>query len=72
MMPTAKAVSAKSYNFDAEGNETKLDYYRMIQIVKNAGYSGHIGVEFEGNEMNEPEGITATKKLIEKAAAATK
>jgi sugar phosphate isomerase/epimerase len=72
MMPAAKAVSAKSYNFDNDGNETKLDYYRMIQIVKDAGYTGYIGVEYEGKEMGEVEGIIATKKLIEKAAAATK
>ncbi len=72
MMPKAKAVSAKSYNFDADGNETKLDYFRMIQIVKDAGYRGYIGVEYEGREIGEAEGIRATMELIEKAAAATK
>lgn len=72
MMPMAKAVSAKSYNFDADGNETKLDYFRMIQIVKDAGYRGYIGVEYEGKEIGEAEGIRATMELIEKAAAATK
>ncbi|MDC8005316.1 TIM barrel protein [Aureisphaera galaxeae] len=69
MMPAAKAVSAKSYSFDADGNEEKIDYYRMMQIVKDAGYDGHIGVEFEGEDMGEEEGILATKALIEKAHA---
>lgn len=68
MMPAAKAVSAKSYDFDADGNETKIDYYKMLQIVKDAGYTGYIGVEYEGNRLSEEEGIIATKKLIIKAA----
>jgi len=63
MMPFAKAVSAKSYDFDAEGNETKIDYYKMMRIVQDAGYNGYVGVEFEG-EMPEEEGIIATKKLL--------
>ncbi|RMZ51839.1 sugar phosphate isomerase/epimerase [Flavobacteriaceae bacterium PRS1] len=64
MMPAAKAVSAKSYDFDADGNETKIDYYKMLQIVKDAGYTGYIGVEYEGSRLSEEEGIIATKKLI--------
>ncbi len=68
MMPAAKAVSAKSYDFDEDGNETKIDYYKMLQIVKDAGYTGYIGVEYEGSRLNEEEGIIATKELIIKAA----
>ena len=48
LMPFAKAVSAKSNNFDASGNEVAIDYVRMLQIVKDAGYTGFIGVEYEG------------------------
>ncbi|GAB5401640.1 MAG: sugar phosphate isomerase/epimerase [Aureisphaera sp.] len=69
LMPAAKAVSAKAYSFDADGNEEKIDYYRMISIVKAAGYDGYIGVEFEGDKMSEEEGILATMALIEKAFA---
>ncbi len=65
LMPFAKAVSAKSYNFDEQGNETKIDYGRMLQIVKDAGYQGFIGVEYEGGELSEPDGIMATKKLLQ-------
>lgn len=68
MMPAAKAVSAKSYDFDAEGNETKIDYTRMLQIVKDANYSGYIGVEYEGSRLSEEEGIIATKELLLNAA----
>jgi sugar phosphate isomerase/epimerase len=66
LMPYAKAVSAKSYNFDEEGNETVIDYAEMIKIVKEAGYSGYVGVEYEGNELSEEAGILATKELLEK------
>ena len=48
MMPKAFAVSAKSYDFDENGNETTIDYKKMLEIVKGFGYSGYIGVEYEG------------------------
>jgi len=67
MIPYAKAVSAKSYDFNDKGDETLIDYYKMIQIVKDGGYSGFIGVEYEGNRLSEEEGILATKKLVLKA-----
>lgn len=68
LMKQAKAVSAKSYDFDENGNETTIDYTKMLQIVKDAGYTGFIGVEYEGNRLNEEEGILATKKLLLKVA----
>ena len=68
LMPHAKAVSAKSHNFDANGNETEIDYVKMLQIVKDAGYTGYIGVEYEGDELSEEAGILATKDLLLKAA----
>ncbi len=67
MMPYAKAVSAKSYSFDEEGEEEVIDYKRMLEIVKNAGYTGYIGVEFEGTEVSPEKGILATKNLLIKA-----
>jgi L-ribulose-5-phosphate 3-epimerase len=70
MMPYAKAVSAKCYDFDAEGNETKLDYERLISnVVDKHGYNGHIGIEYEGNDMSEFDGIKACKALLEKLKA---
>lgn len=68
MMPFAKGVSAKSYDFDADGNETKIDYSKMLEIVKNSGYRSFIGVEYEGDNLSEEEGIIATKKLLLKTA----
>lgn len=65
LMPFAKGVSAKTHEFDAAGNEVRTDYRRMLRIVKAAGYKGRIGIEYEGSQLKEPEGIVATKKLLE-------
>ena len=66
LMPFAKGVSAKSNSFDHKGNETQTDYYKMIKIVLASGYDGYIGIEYEGNELGEMEGILATKELLER------
>jgi len=68
LMVHAKAVSAKSHEFDEEGNETDIDYARILQTVKDAGYTGFIGVEYEGSILSEEEGIIATRDLLLKAA----
>jgi len=67
LMPLAKGVSAKSNEFDKEGNETNKDYYRILKIVKDAGFRGYIGIEYEGSNLDENEGIMATKELLIKA-----
>jgi len=64
MMPYAHGVSAKSYAFDDSGQETTIDYGRVLKIVKDAGYTGRIGIEYEGDELSEAEGIRATKQLL--------
>ncbi len=66
-LPFAKGVSAKSYAFNEAGEETRIDYVRMLRLVKDSGFQGHIGVEFEGFDMIEPDGIIATKTLLEKS-----
>jgi L-ribulose-5-phosphate 3-epimerase len=65
LMPFAKGVSAKSHDFDAAGNEKHTDYRRMLKIVKDAGYRGYVGIEYEGGGLGEYEGVRATKKLLE-------
>jgi L-ribulose-5-phosphate 3-epimerase len=69
LMPFAKGVSAKSYEFDEEGNEVRTDYYKMLRIVKDAGFTGYVGIEYEGDQLDEFEGIMATKALLEKVSA---
>ncbi len=69
LMPYAKGVSAKSYDFDEEGNCIETDFNKMLQIVKDAGYTGYIGIEYEGGKLSEDEGIRATKALMERVGA---
>ena len=70
LMPYAKGVSAKAHDFDENGNEVHTDFVKMMTIVKDSGYEGYIGVEYEGKEIGEDEGILKTKALIEESIAA--
>ncbi len=69
LMPFAKGVSAKSYDFDEQGNCIETDYYKILKIVKNSGFKGYVGIEYEGSKISEEEGIRKTKVLLEKVAA---
>jgi sugar phosphate isomerase/epimerase len=69
LMPFAKGVSAKSNDFDERGNEIRTDYRRMMKIVVDAGYKGYVGIEYSGDRLSEPEGIRATKNLLERVRA---
>lgn len=64
LMPYAKAVSAKSHDFDENGAETGTDYERMLRIVLDAGYRGFVGIEYEGSRLSEVDGIRATQRLL--------
>lgn len=66
LMPYAKGVSAKAHDFDAAGNEVHTDFAKMMGIVKESGYRGHVGIEYEGSELGEVEGIRKTKELLER------
>ena len=67
LMPFARGVSAKSYDFDEKtGDEVRMDYRRLLKIVLDADYHGRVGIEYEGSKLSEPEGIRATKRLLEK------
>jgi L-ribulose-5-phosphate 3-epimerase len=71
MMPYAKGVSAKSYDFDSGGREAHLDFTRILKIVTDSGYHGYVGIEYEGSKLGETEGILATKKLLESLKGST-
>ena len=66
LLPYAKAVSAKSHEFDADGHETGTDYHKMMKIVLGAGYNGYVGIEYEGGTHTEMEGIRLTLELLKK------
>ena len=66
LMPFARAVNAKSYDFDARGDETNINYPLMLKIVTDAGYHGYVSIEYEGKRLSEHAGIERTKKLLER------
>jgi sugar phosphate isomerase/epimerase len=66
LMPYAKGVSAKSHAFDADGNESEIDYFKMMKIVMDADYHGYVGIEWEGQKPDEAEGVKLTKRLLER------
>lgn len=70
LMPFAKGVSAKSYNFDDKGNCIETDYDKMLKIVKDSGFKGYVGIEYEGGALSESEGILKTKALLERVQKA--
>jgi sugar phosphate isomerase/epimerase len=67
MIPYAKAFSAKSYDFDDQGNETTIDYFKMARIAVDAHYPGWVGVEYEGEKLSEPDGVKKTIELVKRA-----
>jgi sugar phosphate isomerase/epimerase len=69
MMPYAKGASAKTIDFDENGNCVETDYYKMLKIIKDSGFHGYLGIEYEGEKISEEEGVRKTKALLEKVAA---
>jgi sugar phosphate isomerase/epimerase len=69
MMPYAKGVSGKTHDFDADGNETQIDYVKMMKIISDSKYTGYIDVEYEGNVLSEDEGTKASIALVKKVIA---
>ncbi|MEO8184539.1 MAG: TIM barrel protein [Deltaproteobacteria bacterium] len=66
LMPFARAVSARSYDFDSRGEETTINYGQMLEIVTSAGYHGYVGINYEGERLSERAGIERTKSLLER------
>ena len=66
LMPFARAISAKAYAFDDRGEETTTNYAQMLKIVLDAGYRGHVAIEYEGKRLSEQAGIQRTQQLLER------
>jgi len=66
LMPFAMAVSAKSHDFDDQGNETATDFHKMLKIVTAAGYHSFVGIEYEGSRLSEVDGIRKTLELLKR------
>jgi sugar phosphate isomerase/epimerase len=66
LLPFAKGLSAKTYDFDANGEQPLLDYRKLIDIVKASDYKGYIGIEYEGLKQSEEDGVRKTQNLLKK------
>lgn len=62
LLPFSKSICTKSWEFDAEGNETKIDFQRMMKIIKASKFRGCIAIEYLGDKP--VEGIKKTAALI--------
>jgi L-ribulose-5-phosphate 3-epimerase len=69
MMPYARAVSAKTHDFDANGDETTKDYRRLMRSVLSAGFHAWVGIEYEGTRLPERDGIAASLRLLRRLQA---
>lgn len=65
LMPFAKGISAKTFDFDAQGQESSMDYHRLLRIIYQAGFQGYIGIEYEGEDPDEVAGIRRSQRLLE-------
>ncbi|MBG87566.1 MAG: hypothetical protein CMO80_11795 [Verrucomicrobiales bacterium] len=66
MMPYTDSVSAKSHDFDEQGNSTDFDYARLMKTVNEAGFKGIVAIEYEGKKLGPVEGVKATRKLLQR------
>lgn len=66
LMPYAKGVSFKCYDFGPDGRETTIDMDRMMKVVLEAGYDNWVGIEYEGDRLTEFEGIQAAKRFLDR------
>ncbi len=69
LAPYTKAVSAKSHDFGADGEETTIDYHQCLEVVIDAGFNGLVGAEFEGDRLSEREGSQHTVALLRREQA---
>ncbi|MHA1679604.1 MAG: sugar phosphate isomerase/epimerase family protein [Promethearchaeota archaeon] len=58
-------VHAKTYDFDENGEETQLNFEKIILGLKETGFDGYYSIEFEG-KMDNRTGVKKTLKLLKK------
>jgi len=65
--PHTKFVHAKFLEFDADGEDRRINGRACIEIFKKANYRGLFGIEFEGKG-DDHEGVVRSKALLQKYA----
>ncbi|MGM0943538.1 MAG: sugar phosphate isomerase/epimerase family protein [Bacteroidota bacterium] len=64
LMPLATGVSLKPRVWDDAGNESELDYERMMKLVLSHDYHGYVGIE-HGTQDREWESIVEIRETLE-------
>ena len=66
LMPFARGVSGQTRDFDEKGNETRIDFEKMMKIVAASKYNGYVDAEFSGTRLSPDEGIKANIALLKR------
>jgi sugar phosphate isomerase/epimerase len=64
VLPYAQAVHAKFNEIDEQLNHPRFDHARCIQLTRDAGYDGYLGIEYEGPD-DEVEGVRRAVALLQ-------
>jgi sugar phosphate isomerase/epimerase len=64
LAPYTRGVSAKSYDFDEQGQETSINYLRCMKLLVDAGFRGSVCAEYEGEHLSEYDGSRLTVELV--------
>lgn len=63
LAPYTYHTHAKSYSFREDGEEARIDYGRILKMLRDARYKGALSIEFEGG--GDPlEGVKKTRDLL--------
>jgi sugar phosphate isomerase/epimerase len=68
-LPWARAVCAKVHAFTEDGQAKHTDFAKMIRIIKDSGFKGYLGIEYEGQNPTPLDGVLMAKRLVEKTLA---
>ena len=66
LLPHSKGISIKSFDFDKDGYESKMDYPALFKIMKQSKYNDFFAIEYEGHNLDSRTGVQKTKALADK------
>ena len=68
LTPYCDALCSKSWDFDAVGEETEIEFEKILGVVRSHRFSGWIAIEYLGSNTPPAEGVRKTSALIRKWA----
>lgn len=67
LLPYTKSICTKSWEFDAQGNETKIDFQKMMNVINESSFRGCIAIEYLGDDP--VAGVQQTATLVKRFMA---